>query len=135
MEKMDIALMELNRVLKPGGVAYLSEPVYAGEFNDILRLFHDEKLVREAAFAAIQRTVHKGTLELVEQKFFNTPAHFDNFEQFDEQILKVTHTQHRLSAALLERIQDAFMRHMTPHGVNFQNPIRVDLLRKKYLAE
>ena len=130
LDKMDQAMMELNRVLRPGGVAYLSEPVYAGEFNQILHLFHDEKRVREAAFAAIQRAVQEGAFELVVQRFFNTPAHFDSFAQFEEQILQVTHTQHQIAADLHERIRNAFMRHKTVEGVNFHNPIRVDLLRK-----
>jgi ubiquinone/menaquinone biosynthesis C-methylase UbiE len=129
MDKVDQALAEMRRVLKPGGLAYLSEPVFAGDFNDILRLFHDEKTVREAAFAAIQRAVHGGTLELVSQTFFNTRRHFDDFEQFEEQVLKVTHTQHRLSPEMYEAVRVAFMRHMTPQGVDFQQPIRVDLLR------
>jgi len=130
VDKVDQALAEIRRVLKPGGLAYLSEPVYAGEFNEILRLFHDEKAVREAAFAAIQRAVHGGTLELVSQTFFNTPGHFDDFEQFEEQVLKVTHTHHQLSPEVYEAVRAAFMRHMTPHGVDFQHPVRVDLLRR-----
>ena len=133
MDKLDQALAEIRRVLKPGGLAYLSEPVFAGEFNDILRLFHDEKTVREAAFAAIQRAVHGGTLELAGQTFFNTRRHFDDFAQFEEQVLKVTHTQHRLSPDVYESVRVAFMRHMTPHGADFQQPIRVDLLRKMTL--
>ena len=36
-------------VLKPDGVAYISEPIYAGAFNDILKMFHDEREVRQAA--------------------------------------------------------------------------------------
>ena len=130
VDMMDRALAEIRRVLKPGGLAYLSEPVFAGEYNEILRLFHDERVVREAAFAAVQRAVQGGALELVSQTFFNTPRHFDDFEQFEEQVLNVTHTDHQLSPELYEAVRVAFMRHMTPRGVDFQSPIRVDLLRK-----
>lgn len=129
-DMMGRAMTEIRRVLKPGGLAYLSEPVYAGDFNDILRMFHDEKVVREAAFAAVARAVQSGMFELVEQKFFSTPGHFDSFEQFEARILKVTHTHHRLAPELYQAVKDKFMRHMTAQGADFINPVRVDLLRK-----
>ena len=75
-ELMDSVFSEIRRVLKPGGVAYISEPVYAGDFNEVLKLFHDEKAVREAAFAAEQRAVSAGGLVLVTQKFFLQPMQF-----------------------------------------------------------
>lgn len=131
LDMMDRAMAEIGRALKPGGLAYLSEPVYAGDFNDILRMFHDEKVVREAAFAAIVRAVKNGIFDLVEQKFFSTPGHFDSFEQFEERILKVTHSDHRLAPELYQAVKDKFMRQMTAQGADFINPVRVDLLRKK----
>ena len=78
---MDLALSEIRIVLKPGGLAWIFEPVYAGEFNEILRLFHDEKQVREAAFAAIQRSVDDARFSLVRQCFFSALSHFESFEQ------------------------------------------------------
>src|SRR5512135_207138 len=97
IDLMDDAFSEIRRVLKPGGLAYISEPVYAGDFNDILRLFHDEKAVREAAFAAEVRAVSTQRLTLVSQTFFLQPMYFDDFSQFENRILKVTHTDHSLS--------------------------------------
>jgi len=130
IEMMDRAFSEIHRVLKPGGVAYISEPVYAGEFNEVLKLFHDEKVVREAAFSAENRAVSSGRLALAEQKFFLQPMHFADFGQFEEQVLKVTHTEHRLSADTHEKVRSKFNSYMTPAGATFHMPIRVDLLRK-----
>ena len=56
--------------------------------------------------------------------------HFDDFSQFDDRILKVTHTDHTLSPALHDAVRSKFDRHMTPEGVSFHMPIRVDLFRK-----
>jgi ubiquinone/menaquinone biosynthesis C-methylase UbiE len=128
VELMDRAFSEIRRVLKPGGTAYISEPVYAGEFNEVLKLFHDERAVREAAFAAEKRAVASGQLELAGQKFFLQPMHFADFAQFEEQVLKVTHTEHRLSDATHEKVRTRFNGYMTADGATFHMPIRVDLL-------
>lgn len=130
VELMDMAMHEICRVLKPGGLAYFSEPVFAGDFNEILRLFHDEQEVREAAFAAVKKAVASGQFSLVSQAFFSTPVHFESFSQFEENVLKVTHTRHQLSPDLYRQVQQRFMRHMTDEGARFEMPMRVDLLRK-----
>lgn len=127
---MQQALSEVARVLRPGGLAYISEPVYAGDFNEILRLFHDEKAVREAAFGALCQVVDRGTLELVCQVFFNAPGHYRDFEQFDERMIQVTHTEHNIDSSLYQKIREAFNRHMGQDGAHFLKPSRVDLLRK-----
>ena len=87
--------------------------------------------MREAAFAAVKRAVSSIQLSLVTQKFFLSAMHFDSFNQFDEQVLKVTHTEHKLSSELLEKVRAKFNKHITPYGADFQMPIRVDLLRKE----
>lgn len=129
LERLTDVMQEIRRVLRPGGLAYLSEPVYAGPFNDVLSLFHDEKVVREAAFAAIQTAVEQGVLLLESQYFFNTPRHFEDFAEFERRIIGVTHTEHRLSPTLLQQVREAFEVFMTPNGADFVTPIRVDLLR------
>ena len=130
VENMARAMAEIRRVLKPGGIAWISEPVYAGEFNEILRLFHDEREVRAAAFAAVKQAVEAGGFALVGQRFFSTPGHFDSFEQFEERIIRVTHSDHRLSPELLAQVREKFSAHLTAQGANFRNPLRVDILRK-----
>jgi ubiquinone/menaquinone biosynthesis C-methylase UbiE len=130
MELMDQALAEIRRVLRPGGLAYISEPVFAGDFNEILRLFHDEEQVRRAAFEAVRRTVDTGVLNLEQELFFHSPMHFDDFADFEAKILKVTHTNHQLSPELYAEVKRKFEAHMGPDGANFLMPIRVDLLSR-----
>ncbi len=130
MEHMDAALGEIARVLKPGGLAWISEPVFAGDLNEVFRLFHDEKIVREAAFAAIRKAVDAGRLSLEKQHFFNTRSYFENFNQFDQRMIQVTHSNHQLAPALYQRVKEEFESYLTPEGATFLNPQRVDLLRK-----
>jgi len=127
---MDAALGEIARVLKPGGLAWISEPVFAGDLNEVFRLFHDEQAVREAAFAAICKAVGQGSLALEKQMFFNTRSYFENFAQFDTRMIQVTHSDHRLSPELYRQVQEKFESFMGPDGATFLNPQRVDLLRK-----
>ncbi len=132
MEQMDRGLHEVARVLRPDGLLYVSEPVYDGDFNEILKLFHDEKVVREAAYGAICGVVVSGLFELEEQIFFNAPGHYRDFAHFEERMLNVTHIDHRINDALYQQISAAFMRHMSDDGAHFMKPSRVDLLRKPY---
>jgi SAM-dependent methyltransferase len=129
-ELMAQSMQEIARVLKPGGLAWISEPVYAGEFNEILRLFHDEKVVRELAFQAVSHAVEAGTLELVEQIFCNTESRFADFNEFDQRIIQVTHTNHQLDEALYQTVKTRFNAHVGETGARFENPARFDLLRK-----
>lgn len=130
LELMDEAMAEIARVLKPGGYAYISEPIFAGDFNDILKMFHNEEQVRLAAFEAIRRAVDSGMFMLTSETFFNAPMHFDDFADFDRMILQVTHSDHSLAPDLFQAVKTKFESHMTPDGVNLLMPIRVDLLRK-----
>ncbi len=130
LEAMDSAMQEIRRVLRPGGLAYISEPVYAGDFNEVLRLFHDEKAVREAAFATVRKAAEQGVLELAGQHFFNTPSAFEDFADFERKIIAVTHTDHKLSPELLQAVRKKFESFMGPEGARFTMPIRVDLLRR-----
>lgn len=134
LDLMDRSMREISRVLKPGGMAYISEPVFAGEFNEILRLFHDEQKVREAAFKAVKKAVDEGLFNLVEETFFNSPMKFENFSDFENKIIKVTHTSHSLDDKVYKLVKQRFEQHMSDDGANFLMPMRVDLLQRPRLA-
>ena len=130
LELMDQSMREIHRVLKSGGFLYISEPVFAGDFNEILRLFHDEQKVREAAFDAIKKAVDEGVFSLVEETFFNSPMKFENFSEFENNTIKATHSTHKLDASLYAQVKQRFEQHLGVDGAKFLMPIRVDLLQK-----
>jgi len=130
LELMEKSMQEINRVLKTGGLAYISEPVFAGEFNEILRLFHDEQKVREAAFNTLSKVVDDGLFSLVDEVFFNSPIHFEDFAAFENDSIKVTYGNYRMEEELYNLVKQRFDLHMGDDGVHFLHPIRVDLLQK-----
>jgi SAM-dependent methyltransferase len=130
MPLMDQALGEVHRVLKPGGDALFLEPVYAGAFNDLLRLFNDEGEVRTAAVAALNRALDDGRFSLETEVFYETPGTYDTWEAFEERFLKITHTHLDIDGVLYEQIRTAFLAQLTPGGAQFRKPHRMDLLRR-----
>lgn len=130
MELMDQALSEVQRVLKPGGLLYCCEPVYWGPFNDLMRLIHDEREVRAAAFSALQRAVGEGRFEPAAEVFFESTGVYPDWASFEARFLDVTHTEFDLDEARRATIRNAFERHLTPAGARFMKPHRVDLLRR-----
>jgi SAM-dependent methyltransferase len=135
IDLMEQSMREIRRVLKPGGKLYISEPVYAGEFNDILRLFHDERVVREAAFNVVKKAIDDGLYTLVEEVFFKTPMAFESFDDFNNRVINVTHTNHNLDAGLYQQVKQRFETHLGENGAVFLVPIRVDLLQKPPASE
>lgn len=130
VDLMDQALAEIHRVLVPGGRLYVSEPVYWGPFNDVMRLIHDELDVRTAALEAMRRAVDKGLFRLEREVFYEAEGVYADWQAFAQRFLHVTHTQHDLDAEQVGRVRAAFEAHLGPEGARFMKPHRVDLLRR-----
>lgn len=128
--QLDTALQEIHRVLKPGGRAYISEPVFAGTFNEIMRLFHDEEAVRRQAFDALCRAVESGLFAIEEEFFFTNVIEMQSWQQYEDGLLNVSHSDHQLSAELRAEVENRFLACRSDEGFVFDIPNRVDLLRK-----
>lgn len=130
IERMDRAFAEIRRVLRPGGWVYVSEPVYAGTLNDIIRLFHDEGAVRAAAYEALQRACAARVLECVAERHFQMRARYASYEDFVRKHVNSTHSRIDYPDAVAAEVRRRLGAHMTPAGASLLRPVRVNLLRK-----
>ena len=122
---------EVHRILRPGGQLYISEPVFDGDFNEILRLFNDEEQVRQSAFDATVKAVESGQFKLVSETHFLSKSVFADFAAFEERILNVTHSEFGIDDELHQKIKSKFKDFPDIDGSKvFMNPTRVDLLKK-----
>jgi len=132
LDQLSQALAEVHRVLRPKGLLYVSEPVFAGALNEVMRLFHDEEVVRAAALHAVQDAVSSGgAWEQVAEILFEMPVRYRDFADFEQRMIGVTFVNHRLDATTLRTVRARFEPHMTADGAHFMRPMRVNLLRKR----
>lgn len=131
LDLLDQALAEVHRVLRPQGLLYVSEPVFAGALNEVMRLFHDEEVVRAAALRALRAAVASGAWEQVAELHFETPVHYRDFAEFEQRMIGVTFVEHRLDAATLQAVRERFEPHMGADGAHFVRPMRINLLRRR----
>ena len=131
LDEMGPALSEVHRVLKPEGMLYVSEPVFSGALNEVIRLFHDEALVRAAALRAVREAVSSGAWRQESETLFEMPVHFRDFADFEQRMIGVTFADHRLDTSTLQAVRTRFESHMTSDGANFLRPMRINLLRRR----
>ncbi len=124
------ALAEAARVLRPGGHLYVSEPVYGGPFNALIRLFNDEGAVRAAAQSAVDEALRTGVWTQVTERRFAMPAHYADFADFERRHMRPTFADHHIDAAKLAEVAAAFAAHAGPDGARLLRPLHVRLLQR-----
>lgn len=127
---MDQALTEIARVLRPGGHLYVSEPVYTGALNELIRHFNDEGVVRAAAQRAVDQALQGTNWVQVAQRHFDVPVHFRDFEDFETRMMRPTYADHQLDDEKIARVREAFAPHCRAAGASFTRPMHVRLLRR-----
>lgn len=123
------ALTEVARVLRLEGRLYVSEPVYDGAFNEVIRLFNDEGVVRAAAQVAVDAAIETGIWEQVAERRFETPVRFADFSDFEMRLMRPTYAEHHIDDAKRAEVRSAFEPHLGKDGALFQRPMHVRVLR------
>ncbi len=130
MPQMAKALAEAARVLRPGGHLYVSEPVYGGPFNEVVKTFNDEGVVRAAAQDAVDEALRGTAWVAAGERRFQMPVRFRDFAEFEQRLMRPTFADHRLDDAKIAAARTAFMPFCGPDGARFERPMHVRLLRR-----
>lgn len=128
---MDRGLAEVARVLRAGGWLYVSEPVYEGALNELVRLFNDERVVRAEAQLALDRAIASGRWTQSAERRFTMPVAFDSFADFEKRMIRVSFAEHDVGDAQLADIRRAYAAQAGGVGsLELTRPMHVRLLRK-----
>lgn len=129
-ELMTKSLKEIKRVLKPNALAYISEPLFYGEQNELIAMFHDEEEVRKNAFEAIKKSVMNDDFKLFKEIFFQTEITYENFKDFEKKQMNLTYNDDSINEELRNSIKKKFDSYNNGGKTSFMKPFRVDILQK-----
>ena len=131
MDSQDTALAEVARVLRPGGTAYVAEPIAEGPQFELVKLVNDETEIRAHAYDVLKRAGDHG-FDTEDEFTYIHPLRHKNFEHLRDKMVSVDADR----APLLDR-HDAELRSSydrlavkTGDGDQFDQPIRVVILNK-----
>lgn len=133
LEHQAKALAEAARVLKPGGLLYISEPVAEGPHFDLIQPVHDETIVRAEAHRVIHQEAEAVGLEPLFERTHLHVARYPSYEAFRERITTINPDTAPAFAAKDASMRAAFARLGRPEDgeIAFDQPTRVDLLRRR----
>ncbi len=131
-DMMDRAMGEAARVLKPGGLLYVMEPVAEGPYFEATRLINDEREVRNKARAAIAASGPHG-LAQIKEVMFQALRTWDSFDEFAAEQAERGEKRRKVLAEHGEAMRTLF--EDTARRENgrlaFDQVFRVNLLRRR----
>lgn len=124
-------LAEAARVLKPGGILYVMEPIASGHYHEATKVVNDETIVRREAYEAVLELASHGFSE-VSESMYRQQRIFDSFEQWREHQIDRDEKRKEKFDADPEGVRDRFMTraHKQDGKLVFDQVFRVNMLRK-----
>ncbi len=131
-DEMVNALAEAHRILRPGGVAYVAEPVAEGPGHAVDRLVDDETEVRALAQAALDRSDDIG-FDRVPQRSYTTLDIYADFAAYESVMVGVDPTRAAAMAVARDEAEILFEQNGTAHpdGIAFDGRVVFDILTKR----
>ncbi len=124
--KLEGALAEARRLLRPTGRLYVAEPLAQGPHQYIMELFHDETPVRKAAAEALVRFArpHFATDQISTYTDVRSFADFDSFAE--RMIANMRFNGYTREAVLAPAVRRRFAEAHAAHSGRFDQPVRID---------
>lgn len=124
--RLEPALAEARRVLRPTGRLYVAEPLAEGPHQYIMELFHDETAVRKAAAAALLRFAQP---RFAAARIFGYTdvRRYPDFDSFAERMIaNMRFNGYSREAVLAPEVRRRFADALATCGGNFDQPVRID---------
>lgn len=125
---MPTAVTEAARVLKPGGVMYVIEPIPAGPGFEVARLIDDETVVRGHAQDALTHADDAG-LEMISSERFFSEYSYPDFDAWERHVVGIDPERAELMAEHRDEVEQRFHTHGRQDGGRFwfvqENDVKV----------
>lgn len=132
VEHLATGLKECARVLKPNGILYVCEPVADGPHFELARPIDDETEVRALALDSLHKAQSLG-LAMEREERYSQNVRYGEYESFRDRMASANMERDRLFAEkdALMRARFAELARRDQDGFEFDQPVRVNILRKK----
>jgi len=133
---IDEALAEAARVLVPGGLLYVAEPVAEGVYFELARVVEDETEVRALAYNRLSRAFEGGAFEPLTETGYLARLRFPDSSAFFNRMVAVDPARRPRLEQLWPDLERRFLEagKREPEGWAFHQPIRINLARRPAAA-
>ena len=124
--KLEGALAEARRLLRPSGRLYVAEPLAEGPHQYVMALFHDETVVRKAAAEALARFARPRFATAQTSTYFDR-RNIPDFDAFAERMIaNMRFNGYTREAVLAPAVRQRFAEARAQNGGQFDQPVRID---------